>query len=715
LNFGRLPRCRPNIEQGFTRRHVRADTAQNGKSDSWATDPDKANCQKETNLADYDQHQRLSNPQNNRAIMTAWERFLSGDTPAPNALRCLIDDSWRRCLEVQVDPSRQQAASPVNESTLASLQHQHRELLRAGKQVMAMASDFLAESETIMILTDPNGMILGVEGDPRALHAAGAIHLIAGSCWSEQMCGTNAIGTALSVGQPVQIHAAEHFCAGIKEWTCSATVIRDPYDGKILGAIDVSGLGKTFSPQSLALAVTTASRIESQLAKLEMDFRYQLLERGTATMSNTTDGVIICDRRGFPIKANELAAAALRARGIDFSLKNTTQIPTLSTGTFASTTPAVAPEWLRTDWLEPIMDAGERIGTLLTIPAIQPNGMMSSWSRKAKPAHDIKQQDVKGFDALIGDSAPLSQAIQKAKMLAKSNVSVLLLGPTGVGKENFAQGLHRFGQIGERPFVALNCGSLSRDLLASELFGHSEGSFTGARRGGMIGKIEAANGGTLFLDEIGEMPHELQPHFLRVLEEGEIYRIGETSPRKVSFKLVSATNRNLRDEVTEGRFRMDLFYRVSVTSIQIPALIDRKSDIPLLARHFLGQLADKYKVPSKMLRTAVLDAFETYSWPGNVRELRNVVESMFLMAEGDVIGLEDLPPEIGSTQVPLAGEDQANAISGIGKLESLELNLIRKTIAMDGGNLTSVAKHLGIAKSTLYLKLKKYGLTVVSQ
>ncbi|HEY5582835.1 MAG TPA: GAF domain-containing protein, partial [Rhodoferax sp.] len=280
-------------------------------------------------------NRRLSNPENNRTIMATWERFLNGQAPAPNALRCLIDDSWRRCLDVQVDPARKQAPSPVNEAALTSLQHQHRELLTAGKQVMAMARDFLAETETIMILTDPAGMILSVEGDPRALGAAEDIHLIVGSSWNEQICGTNAIGTALSVGLPVQIHAAEHFCEGIKQWTCSAAVIRDPYDGRIMGVVDVSGLGKTFGPHSLALAVTTAGRIESQLAKLEMDFRYQLLERGMAKMASPTDGIIICDRRGYPIKVNERAATALSARGINFDFKNTTQIPSLRMGAFA--------------------------------------------------------------------------------------------------------------------------------------------------------------------------------------------------------------------------------------------------------------------------------------------------------------------------------------------------------------------------------------------
>ncbi|HWX00721.1 sigma-54-dependent Fis family transcriptional regulator [Collimonas sp.] len=657
--------------------------------------------------------QRLSNPRNNRKIMDAWDGFLSGHAPPPNALRCLIDDSWRRCLGVQVDPTRQQALPPVSEITLNALQDQHRELLAAGKQVMAMARDFLAETETIMILTDPNGMILGVEGDARALGAAEDIYLTAGSCWSELICGTNAIGTALSIGQPVQIHAAEHFCAGIKQWTCSATVIRDPYDGKILGAIDVSGLGKTFNPHSLALAVTTASRIEGQLAKLEMEFRYQLLERGMAKMSSATDGVIICDRRGYPIKANECAAATLLARGIDFDLKNTTRIPTLNMGAFGGATGADAPEWLSSDWVEAVIDAGERIGTLLTIPGLPQRGASLHVSQKERSPKVAISTDAKGFGGIVGNSTALIQAVQKAKLLSKTNVSVLLLGETGVGKENFAQGIHHAGQIGERPFIALNCGGLSPDLLASELFGHCEGAFTGSRRGGMIGKVEAANGGTLFLDEIGEMPLELQPHFLRVLEEGEIYRIGENTPRKICFRLIAATNRDLRDEVSEGRFRMDLFYRVSVTSIRIPPLRDRREDIPQLVAHFLGKLSAKHNIARKQIKPELIAVLENHAWPGNVRELRNVVESMFLMTSGESLDLDDLPPDIRSSLAVDIEKPGMRPPLGTGKLEDAELKFIRETIEADRGNLTLVAKHLGIAKSTLYIKLKKYGLDQV--
>ncbi len=652
------------------------------------------------------QSQPLSNPRNDRTIMAAWNDFLTGHTPPANALRCLIDDSWRRCLDVKVDPTRVQAQAPLDAEALNSLQQQHRELLNAGQQVMAMASKLLAETETIMILTDPNGMILSVEGDPRALGAAEGIRLRAGSSWNELICGTNAIGTALSIGQPVQIHASEHFCAGIKDWTCSATVIRDPYDGSILGAIDVSGLGKTFSPHCLALAVTTAGRIESQLARQEMDFRYHLLERSMAKMSSVHDGVIICDRRGYPIKANERAAAALLARGIDVDLKSTIPIATLNLGIFSSTQNTTAPAWLRDDWLEAIHVAGERIGTLLTIPAL-PARSSPPLARKAAAV-----QDNKGFAGIIGKSAPLLQAINKARLLSKTNVPVLLLGETGVGKENFSQGIHRAGHPGEQPlvehpFVALNCGGLSKDLLASELFGHAEGAFTGSRRGGMAGKIEAANGGTLFLDEIGEMPLELQPHFLRVLEEGEIYRIGETVPRKINFKLISATNRDLHEEVAQGRFRMDLFYRVSVTSIRIPPLRERSGDIAALVMHFLHQFAERYGMAAKDISPEVLDALQHHPWPGNVRELRNAVESMFLMAgTAELLQLDALPDDITSSLTP----DSLPLAATLGKLEGAELASIRATLAADRGNLTQVARHLGIAKSTLYVKLKKYGL-----
>ncbi|MNZ99833.1 Limonene hydroxylase [compost metagenome] len=279
---------------------------------------------------------------------------------------------------------------------------------------------------------------------------------------------------------------------------------------------------------------------------------------------------------------------------------------------------------------------------------------------------------------------------------------ILLQGETGVGKEAFAQGIHYSGVGRDGPFVAINCGSLSRDLLASELFGYAEGAFTGARRGGMKGKIEAAQGGTLFLDEIGEMPLELQSHLLRVLEEGELYRLGESEPRKVDFRLVAATHRDLRQEVAKQRFREDLFYRVAVTQIRIPPLRERKEDIALLARDILQRQAGRHGRPLPELAPEVLAALAGHDWPGNVRELRNVLEGMLLLGGPRLTG-EDLPDELR----PLGGADAA--VEGL--LDENERQVICQAIDRSRGNLTQAAKALGIAKSTLYLRLRKYGLS----
>jgi hypothetical protein len=201
-------------------------------------------------------------------------------------------------------------------------------------------------------------------------------------------------------------------------------------------------------------------------------------------------------------------------------------------------------------------------------------------------------------------------------VLAARELPVLLLGETGVGKEVFARALHAGGPRPQGPFVALNCGGLPRDLLASELFGYVEGAFSGARRTGRIGRIEAAHGGTLFLDEIGEMPLELQPSLLRVLEDGEVYPLGENRPRTVNFRLVAASHRDLRAEVAAGRFRMDLFYRVAVTSLVIPALRERQADIPALVAHFSRDVARRHGLAVPRFEPAVLRAFATYAWPG---------------------------------------------------------------------------------------------------
>ncbi len=632
-------------------------------------------------------------PGDNPRIMAAWHAFLRGEEPPRELVRFPIDDSWRRCLSGGVDPSLQHAPDPLSDAQLDAIRQRHQRLLEGSVPAMDMAEQLMAESGAILILTDSEGMILESRGDPATLGRAERIRLMPGSPWSEQACGTNAIGTALRLGGPVQIHAAEHFCEGIKHWTCSAAVIRDPRDGQILGALDVSGAPSDFSRHTLALAVSTAKRIEETLARQEIARRFRLLEASVEQLlADRSEGVMLFDPRGFLLRANARLPEVLAARGIAFQPGTACRLAALDLCRGGGQAGQLPP-WLAADWVQAIRADGEALGTLVRIPP--PSRAARALALPANPG----EPEV-GFDRLAGDSPALAEALGKARQLATSRVPVLLHGETGSGKEAFAQGIHHSGIGGRGPFVAINCGSLSRDLLASELFGYAEGAFTGARRGGMKGKIEAAQGGTLFLDEIGELPLELQSHLLRVLEEGELYRLGESEPRRVDFRLVAATHRDLRQEVAAGRFREDLFYRVAVTRIRIPPLRERKEDIPLLARHILRRQAERHGRPLPELEPDLLAALAAHDWPGNVRELRNVLEGMLLLG-GDRLSCEDLPDELRRVEAP----------SVVGDLGESERLVIRRAIERCRGNLTQAARALGIAKSTLYQRMKKYGLS----
>jgi transcriptional regulator with PAS, ATPase and Fis domain len=316
----------------------------------------------------------------------------------------------------------------------------------------------------------------------------------------------------------------------------------------------------------------------------------------------------------------------------------------------------------------------------------------------------------RGFAGLIGARGGLREAVRQARILTKNDAPVLLQGETGVGKEVFARAIHDAMLPAHGAFVAVNCGGLSRDLLASELFGYVDGAVTGARRSGMIGKVEAAHGGTLFLDEIGEMPLDLQPYLLRVLDGGEVYPLGSNQPRTVRFRLIAACNRDLRAEVNAARFRMDLYYRVSVTTLRIPPLRDRAEDLSALVEQFARDIAEHSHVPVKRFTAEVLVAFGCYPWPGNLRELRNVVSAMALLTESDVVGVDALPPELRPLEHRDATVIATRPDTG---LKRVEFDAIDVAIRTHRGNLTRVARSLNISKSTLYLKVKKYALEPV--
>lgn len=329
--------------------------------------------------------------------------------------------------------------------------------------------------------------------------------------------------------------------------------------------------------------------------------------------------------------------------------------------------------------------------------------------RLAKANRELRQQlDEKfGYEGVVGSGPRMQQVVRLLKAYADSPAPVLIFGDNGTGKELAAKALHTNGPRKHKPFVAMNCAALNENLLDDEMFGHEPGAFTGADKS-RKGRFEHAHGGTLFLDEVGDMPLSLQAKLLRALENGEVVRVGANDPIRVDVRVIAATNKNLDAMVEDGKFRRDLFHRLKVGVVRVPALKDRKEDLPLLIGHFTKELATKYGKPVPTLAEPVRKALAGYDWPGNVRELRNLLESMVVLDHDGVLGWDDLPDDAGPAKAgaepPAVGAD-----SLVGRpLAEVERYYMERALALANGNREEAAKRLGIGERTLYRKLQEW-------
>lgn len=317
------------------------------------------------------------------------------------------------------------------------------------------------------------------------------------------------------------------------------------------------------------------------------------------------------------------------------------------------------------------------------------------------------------WSKIIGNSSRILSAMKQCSIAAQADVPVLLLGESGSGKELFAKAIHESSERRKGPFIALNCGAIPNELLASELFGYDPGTFTGAIKSGRKGKFEEAHQGTLFLDEIGDMPLRFQIHLLRVLQEQEVIRLGGSTPIPVDVKIIAATHHNLEKLVNDGLFRADFYYRLHVVSVGIPSLRERREDIPALIDHFLEQFSYKYSKGPIKLDTQVREFLTNiYDWPGNVRELQNSLEHAVLFCLNDKVFMEDLPQSIKKTVLYNSSPSRKNTLennweeSTIGHKKAALLKQLQES----GGNLSATARQLGVARTTLYRQLEKYGI-----
>lgn len=638
-----------------------------------------------------------------------WLAFLkSGQVNDPNFNK-KIEQSWCRSRQAEVDPFQ-----GVCEKFLSprDVEGRSEKITALAKPIMDTLQHFVQGSGFVIVLIDMEGYILRTVGALKDLRQADKLRFGPGANWGEEFVGTNAIGTALALGYPVQITGPEHYCETHHLWTCSAAPIRKQ-NGEIIGFIDISGPRELATAHQLGLVVAAAHAIEDRIL---LDESYtQLYDSNKyleAVLNSVSDGIIAVNAQGIITGLNKVAAKTFRLHpkevvgqtltaSVDHNGRLQNFFKTRSAGMIKEEVrlkmPGRQKYYIAT--ANPVF-SGKKTnqGFVLTLSATSCHYFLSNKSEDAIVRFE--------FADIIGKSKVISQTIEKAKRVASGSSTVLILGESGTGKELFAQAIHGASDYRFGPFVPVNCGAIPKELIQSELFGYADGAFTGAKRGGCTGKFEAANDGTLFLDEIGEMPLEMQINLLRVLEEKVIMPVGGKKAILLNVRIIAATNKNLFEEVTKGRFREDLYYRLNVISITLPSLKIREGDIGLLTRYWVDKISQKLGRKIKQIEPDALNRLENYHWPGNVRELVNALESAVNFMTGDTLAAKYLPAYLRKKQFekPRFGEDK------ILTLHVLEKDNIKKALLFYNSNMTRTAKALGIGRNTLYDKMKKYGI-----
>jgi PAS domain S-box-containing protein len=457
------------------------------------------------------------------------------------------------------------------------------------------------------------------------------------------------------------------------------------------------------------MVVSAVKAIEYQLRLNENTEKNIMMQRFLeATTNNMKEGILIIDTEGKIIKANDqlkkflcLGQSQLEGKKIDEFFTNKSIISNKpvyvqNQELHLKVEPSRNVHHVMIDKI-PIYKDSHWIGSMI---------MMKEIEKVRQFVNRLSGNQAKiTFDDIIGQHPHFIQKLNEAKLAAATDSNVLILGESGTGKEMLAQAIHNASKRKNKPFIAINCGGIPRDLLGSELFGYVEGAFTGAKKGGSAGKFELADGGTLFLDEIGEMSLEMQVLLLRVIQEKEVMRIGGHKVIPVDVRIIAATNKNLREEVQKGSFREDLFFRLNVIPIILPYLRERKEDIPLLVKYFISKLCNKLNKPFPEIRPDFLQALIQYDWPGNIRELQNVLERTLNRNTKSILSAKDLPEELFQPFLSQAKEEME-----IHKDDIKKRSLIQ-ALHLFNGNITKAAEHLGISRSTFYRQMKKYKIS----
>ena len=643
-------------------------------------------------------------------VYSAWNKFINGERFEPSKYdQQIILESWRRSRGYGVDPYLKQVSKALKGPKLKALLEENKTLIEICKPFMKILYSHVKGSGFSVVLFDSTSHLLRVIGDDDIIsdHLRGGY--VVGSCWSEQSMGTNGCGTALSEDTPIQVCACEHFCRIAHRYSCSTAPIHDP-ERNIIGGINMTGLYEKVTPHTLGVVVAASHAIENELrrqkASQEVTEAYDLQQ---AIFESSQDAKIAIAKDKTVKLVNEKAKGLLnlprdvvgkKLKDVFSEKENNAFTKDLLSGS-----PLVDREYTIFRGTErykftvsstPINSSIEKAqGSIVALREIKRTRKLVTHTIGAKAKFHFKE--------IVGTDPRFCMTLEMGKKAAESSSNVLLLGESGSGKDIFAQAIHHSSKRKSGPYIAINCGAIPRELITSELFGYTEGAFTGSKKGGNPGKFELADGGTIFLDEIGEMPLELQIALLRVIEERAVTRIGGKMMMPFDVRIIAATNKNLREEVSKGNFREDLYFRLNVFTIEMIPLRARKNDIPLLTESIISRLNDSLGTNIQEIDHRVMESLMNYEWPGNVRELQNVIERMINLAPGNKLSPDLLPMELFSPKK--AGTHNFDNMD-IEEFERIRISeLLQSKLSKN-----EIARQLKIARSTLYLKMKKYGL-----
>ncbi|MDT3702823.1 MAG: sigma 54-interacting transcriptional regulator [Thermincola sp.] len=637
-------------------------------------------------------------------LFNAWMEFFEQGV-TPKNIRPVILESWKKAVELKADPvSNITEGTILEEDKLRLKLEEKRELIAVAKPFMQTLFEVVKGSGFIVFLTDENATMLHVIGDAEIVDQGKDINVVPGSDWSNRAYGNSAATVCLESGEPVQLVAAEHVKKDLHQWTCSAAPIHNS-EGKPIGALSMSGNYRKANRHTLGMVVAATLAIEKNLAerltsnKLAASYKYL-----NTILDSMSEGLISMDNNGNVTMVNEIARELLGFKEDEVTDFVVPQKCLEILKKVIETGKVVENEEVYYE-----ANHGRFFYTLTAKPIYESDSMLIGVVGILREIKSVKKlvNRMTGatasftFSDMVGSSEEFNIVVAKAKTAAGSSASVLLLGESGVGKELFAQSIHNASVRKEGPFVAINCAAIPRELMASELFGYSKGAFTGARSDGKPGKFEMADEGTLFLDEIGDMPIDLQVSLLRILETKQLTRLGDNKIIPVNVRIIAATNKNLKREISRNNFREDLYYRLRVFQIQIPPLRERQNDLDILVKHFIDKINCMAGTKILGLDGRVLKALSEYPWPGNLRELQNILEQAMNMAKTGVLQLKHLPDDIKKAPAIVIGNKNLN-------LKTNEVEAIRNALQESGGEITRAAKALGIGRNTLYRKLDKY-------